>query len=348
MERELLRILNSVKDKTGIEVQAISDNGVHYASTKPTFVPIKQEDFSRDSEVFSDGEYTYFKFIFLGIKFLGLIDGCGTHINNYAHLIIGFIEMSQSKNTHLSFDEEISLIVTGNSTKSRTLHFMNKYLIPKTPCYIFYIKCDDNRAVEVQEFLRSYYGEEGGVVTVSSDSVAYVKHVDSDELIDLMSPSKQAETFKRSIFEELGINVIVYIGGTVKSFTDIAVSYNQALATEKMSEIFGLGSGVLAYKDVMLAKILEDNSPSKIREYYSALLSGGEEELLSDEELMLTGDAFLSNNLNVSETSREMYIHRNTLIYRIDKIERLTGLDIRKFSDALNFRILFILSKLKG
>ena len=348
MERELLRILTAVKDKTGIEVQAISDNGVHYASTKSTFIPIKQEDFARESSVFSDGEYTYFKFNYLTDKFLGLIDGCGVHANNYAQLIMGFIEMSQTKNSHLSFDEEVNLIVTGNSTKSRTLHFMNKYSTPKTPCYVFYIKCNENRAVEVQEFLRSYYGETSIVVTLSPDSVVYVKHVDTEELVDLMTPCKQAETFKRSIFEELGINVIVYVGGTVKSFTDIAVSFNQALATEKMSEVFAFSGGVLAYKDVMLAKILEDNSPAKIREYYSALISGFEEELLSDEELMQTGDAFLSNNLNVSETAREMYIHRNTLIYRIDKIERLTGLDIRKFSDALNFRILFILSKLKG
>ncbi len=348
MERELLRVLNAVKDKTGIEIQAISESGVYYASTKSVFVPLNQEYFSSNDEVFQDAENTYFKFMFGGSKFLGFISGVGSEQKNYAFLIVGYIEMSQSKNTHLSFDEELTLIITGNSSKSRTLHFMNKYSTPKTPAYISYIKCPEGRAIEVQEFVRNYYGETGGVVTLSSNSVAYVKHVDSEDLIDLTSPSKQAETFKRSIFEELGINVTMYVGGTVKSFIDIAISYNQALATEKMSEIFGLGSGVLAYKDVILAKILEDNSPSKISDYFSALLGEGESELLSDEELMLTGDAFLSNNLNVSETAREMYIHRNTLIYRIDKIERLTGLDIRKFSDALNFRILFILSKLKG
>ena len=348
MERELLRVLRAVKDKTGIEVQAISDSGLYYASTINNFIPVKPEDFSSSNDVFCDTEYTYFKFNFGGSKFLGLIFGTSEHEKNYAHLIIGYIEMSQTRNTHLSYDEEISLIIAGNSTKSRTLHFMNKYSTPKTPCYVSYVKCPEGRAVEVQEFIRSYYTENGGVVALSQDSVACVKHIETDEVLDLTSPSKQAETFKRSIFEELGINVIVYVGGAVKTFADVAVSFNQALATEKMSEIFGVGSGVLAYKDVMLAKILEDNSPNKIREYYSALLTGGEEELLSDEELMMTGDAFLANNLNVSETAREMYIHRNTLIYRIDKIERLTGLDIRKFSDALNFRILFILSKLKG
>ena len=348
MERELLRVLSSVKDKTGIKIQAVSENGVYYASTIEEFIPISQELFSSAEEVGTIDNLTYFKFNFGGNKFIGIIEGTDQTQKNYASLIIGYIEMSQSKNNHLSYDEELSLILTGNSTKSRTLHFMNKYSTPKTPTYVSYVKCPENRAIEVQEFARSFYGESVGVVALSSDSVLCVKFIELDEYSDVSSPTEQAQTFKRSIYEELGINVVVYVGGTVKSFIDVAVSYNQALSTEKMSEIFGMASGVLAYKDIILAKILEDNSPSKIDEYFSSLLSVGECELLSDEELMLTGDAFLSNNLNVSETAREMYIHRNTLIYRLDKIQRLSGLDIRKFSDALNFRIMFILSKLKG
>ncbi len=348
MERELLRALNTVKDKTGIKIQVVSENGVYYASTIDEFISVNQDLFSSSNEVGEMDGFTYFKFTFGGNKFIGVIEGVGEEKRNYASLIIGYIEMSQSKNTQLSYDEELSLILTGNSTKSRTLHFMNKYATPKTPAYVSYIKCPENRAIEVQEFARSFYGDSVGVVTLSSDGVLIVKHVEVDEFSEVSSPTENAHTFKRSIFEELGINVVIYVGGIVKSFIDVAVSYNQALSTEKMSEIFGMASGVLAYKDVILAKILEDNSPSKISDYFSSLLSDGESELLNDNELMFTGDAFLSNNLNVSETAREMFIHRNTLIYRLDKIQRLTGLDIRKFSDALNFRILFILSKLKG
>jgi carbohydrate diacid regulator len=63
------------------------------------------------------------------------------------------------------------------------------------------------------------------------------------------------------------------------------------------------------------------------------------------EEMVLTADEFLENNLNVSETARGLFLHRNTLIYRLDKIENATGLDIRKFSDAVTFRLIKILSK---
>ena len=69
-------------------------------------------------------------------------------------------------------------------------------------------------------------------------------------------------------------------------------------------------------------------------------------ELLRDEEMVNTAEEFLENSLNVSETSRNLFMHRNTLMYRLDKIERVMGLNLRKFSDAVTFRIITILFKL--
>ena len=76
----------------------------------------------------------------------------------------------------------------------------------------------------------------------------------------------------------------------------------------------------------------------------------GEEiqEILEDEEMLNTAEAFLQNNLNVSETSRQMYMHRNTLLYRLDKIEKSTGLNVRQFADAVSFRVLTVMYKLLG
>ena len=68
--------------------------------------------------------------------------------------------------------------------------------------------------------------------------------------------------------------------------------------------------------------------------------------MFGDEELYETADAFLESSLNLSETSRQLFMHRNTLMYRLDKIERITGLNIRKFSDAVTFRILSVLHRL--
>ena len=70
--------------------------------------------------------------------------------------------------------------------------------------------------------------------------------------------------------------------------------------------------------------------------------------MFADGEMVATAKEFLHTSLNVSETSRNLYMHRNTLMYRLDKIERATGLDIRKFQDAMTFRLIMILHKLLG
>ena len=92
--------------------------------------------------------------------------------------------------------------------------------------------------------------------------------------------------------------------------------------------------------------MLEDASVNKLEEYLSELMSENAREIFEDEEMLSTAEEFLQSNLNVSETSRNLYMHRNTLLYRLDKIEKATGLNIRLFSDAVSFRVLTVLYKL--
>lgn len=345
MERELSRIMSAVKEKTGIEIQSVSECGTYYASTKKEFIKVPPEYFAAVSDIIQIDGKTYFKFNFGGIKFMGLIDGDSECEKKYAGLITGYVEFSQNNTQSLSYDEQLNLILTGNSTKSKTVEFMNKYSLPKSMLFVMLVKVEQGQSGEIQEFLLSYFGGADGAVAVSPETCAYIRYLDGEE-VETVSTVKQAEILKRSIFEELGVEVTVYVGSTVKNFQEVSVSYFQALTTEKMVEIFGGNGGVYAYKDYLLPKIIEDLSPARISEYSQVLTLEGNSEIFDDKELLLTGDCFLRNNLNISETAREMYIHRNTLMYRIDKIERLTGLDIKKFSDAVNFRILYVLSKM--
>ena len=103
---------------------------------------------------------------------------------------------------------------------------------------------------------------------------------------------------------------------------------------------------VHSFKEYMLIKMIEDLPKYKLNEYLETLLDSGAREIFLDDEMINTAEEFLENSLNVSETSRKLYLHRNTLTYRLDKIEKATGLNIRKFSDAVTFRLITILSKL--
>ena len=92
--------------------------------------------------------------------------------------------------------------------------------------------------------------------------------------------------------------------------------------------------------------MLEDLPKYKLNEYLDSLMDFSTKEIFLDEEITSTAEEFIENSLNISETSRKLYLHRNTLTYRLDKIEKETGLNVRKFNDAVTFRLITILSKL--
>ena len=119
-----------------------------------------------------------------------------------------------------------------------------------------------------------------------------------------------------------------------------------AVTAVRVSAIFHNVGEVHSYREYLLVKLLEDLPKSRMREYLEQFRAESAEEIFEDEEMTETAEAFLESSLNVSETSRNLFMHRNTLMYRLDKIERVTGLNIRKFSDAVTFRILSVLYKL--
>ena len=92
--------------------------------------------------------------------------------------------------------------------------------------------------------------------------------------------------------------------------------------------------------------MLEDLPKYKISEYLDMLLDASARDIFDDREMINTAEEFFNNSLNVSETARKLYLHRNTLNYRLDKIEKSTGLNIRKIADAITFKMITIILKL--
>ena len=92
--------------------------------------------------------------------------------------------------------------------------------------------------------------------------------------------------------------------------------------------------------------LLKQVDSDVLKNYYNEVLSEDAKALFEDDAMVETAEAFFDNDLNISEASREMYMHRNTLMYRLDKIESVCNLNIKKFSDASMFRMLAIIRKL--
>ena len=133
---------------------------------------------------------------------------------------------------------------------------------------------------------------------------------------------------------------------------------NREVTLKEISDFIGIGEEeivrILEYvsftksidKEISYEYYVDERENIDTKIYLETLLDSGAREIFSDEEMLNTAEEFLENNLNVSETSRKLYLHRNTLPYRLDKIEKATGLNIRKFSDAVTFRLITILSRL--
>ena len=149
-----------------------------------------------------------------------------------------------------------------------------------------------------------------------------------------------------NIKEELRIDLIISTGGTIRSFHELVVSYEKVIFTYKFGRLLNPGCNVYSYKDYVLIRLLSDIPKPLLIKYFDGLIEKNGNDVISDEELMDTAEEFMKNSLNISETSRNMYIHRNTLIYRLDKIEKEMGLNLRNFSDAITFRLINILNTL--
>ncbi len=348
MQKELTRILGVIRDKTGICVTALStDKTVEASSFKDYFGVDFNKDFKTETFIDKENCLTYFKFEYSGLKFLGAIKGADEVSKNYATFISEYIERSEPKTEILGYDEQFLQIITGESTKTRTLNFMQKYSVKDGECFCSVFKSEEKRSEEICEFLCDYSlnGKDNAVV-IDDSTVAFLKFAETEYLAEYTSTDEFIKYIVRSLYEELGIRIKVFVGGSVNGLAEASKSYRQALETERYCKVFSAENSVNSYKDFVLFKMAEELPSNKILELYTALNGKNAEEVLNDFELTETADALFKNGLNLSETARVMHLHRNTLIYRLDKIQKITGLNLREFSDALSFRLLTVFYKL--
>ena len=297
--------------------------------------------------VAQDGARTFFRFFYKNTNYVGVLDGAGAEQKTYALLLISYFDARLDTVSTLSKNERLKRILLGESSSKEAYRYVNKYAVKNETCFALALKIP-KRMEETVATLSQY--EENGldiVLKMDDSHCAFVRYLPTAEE-EYHSATDYAEFLAQSLKEELGVDVIVGVGSIVREFRDVAVSYTHATNALRYAEVFDVKGRVHSYREFTLVKMLEDASVNKLEEYLSELMSENAREIFEDEEMLSTAEEFLQSNLNVSETSRNLYMHRNTLLYRLDKIEKATGLNIRLFSDAVSFRVLSVLYKLLG
>lgn len=197
---------------------------------------------------------------------------------------------------------------------------------------------DDN----VQELIRSYVGNNG------KDFVTAVDEKDVIIVKELPDGDKEVDKFARGLIASLKKddvkNVRISYGTVVHEIKEVSRSYKEAKMALDVGKIFFDDKDLIAYSELGIGRLIYQ-LPIPLCKMFIREIFGGKSPDEFDEETLTTIYKFFENSLNVSETSRQLFIHRNTLVYRLDKLQKSTGLDLRVFEDAITFKIALMVVK---
>ncbi len=334
---EMERISKEIAKLPGMEFLYYAENA------RPTGVPVCDKQFEGSTD---DGEYTYFRFLYRGVGYVGVLKGVEETQKNYALLLPAYIESFTDREAELSKTEHLKRILLGECSSLSIYKYTTKFSVKGAACFAIVMRIP-RLMKEVLSVLEQYSGNSlDTVLTMNAETCVFVKYVEETQGDEYRSSVDYAEFLAQSLQEELGLDVLVGVGPTVRELKDISTSYAQAENTLRYADVFNIPGKVHSYREFILVKMLEEIPDSKLAQYFSEITDEHCKEVFDDEEMLGTAEAFLQSSLNVSETSRTLYMHRNTLLYRLDKIEKATGLNIRQFSDAVSFRVLTVLHTL--
>ena len=207
---------------------------------------------------------------------------------------------------------------------------------------IVYIVQIPGNETGVIQLLQNMFPEQDFIINIDNKNIVVIKSLAGNNNKEFIT--KTANAIVDTINSELLLKVYVGIGTPVKSINDIAHSYSEARLALEIGRVFDGDKYILSYGELGIGRLIYQ-LPSKLCELFLDEIFQKEGLEVLDEETLQTIDKFFENNLNVSETSRQLFVHRNTLVYRLDKIERLTGLDLRKFDDAVVFKVAVLVRK---
>lgn len=190
----------------------------------------------------------------------------------------------------------------------------------------------------ILETMRGLYatGMKDFVTAVDERHVILVKALEAVD--DYPQLNRIAHEITDTLNMEAMVGVRVAYGTIVEELKDVSRSYKEADMALQVGRVFYVEKNILAYNELGIGRLIHQLPPSLCEMFLNEVFENGVEERFEEEELT-TVYTFFDNNLNISETARQLYVHRNTLVYRLEKIQKKTGLDVRVFEDALTFKI---------
>ena len=215
--------------------------------------------------------------------------------------------------------------------KSREMQFQNE-----SKRVVYLIHMEQKQDVAVVEMLHKIFPDRQRdfAITINETEVVLVKELRTNDVKEINKYGKQID----SGVSEAGIDHVVGIGSVANQLKDIARSFKEAQVAVEIGRVFDENITMMSYENLGIGRLIYQLPTTLCEMFLSEVFKKGSVDSL-DEETLFTIQKFFENNLNVSETSRKLFVHRNTLVYRLEKIKKLTGLDLREFDNAIVLKV---------
>ena len=209
---------------------------------------------------------------------------------------------------------------------------------------VFILETNHEKDTASMESIRTNLGNRSGdfITAVDEKSIIVVKELEESDGNEELEQT--ARMIISSLEPELREIAHVAYGTVVNEIKEVSRSYKEARMALDVGKIFFDERNVIAYSSLGIGRLIYQ-LPIPLCKMFIKEIFGGKSTDDFDEETLTTINKFFENSLNVSETSRQLYIHRNTLVYRLDKLQKSTGLDLRVFEDAITFKIALMVVK---
>ena len=223
--------------------------------------------------------------------------------------------------------------------KARELRFNNE-----VTRVVILIRITEHVDISVFDVIQNLFPDKNKdfVINLNETDIALIKEVKPN--VDPRDLEKLARSIADSLGAEYYSHVLVGIGTTVEGIKDLARSFREAQVALEVGKVFDTEKTIVSYDNLGIARLIYQLPTTLCEMFLKEVFKRGSIESL-DQETLFTIQKFFENNLNVSETSRKLFVHRNTLVYRLEKIKKLTGLDLREFDDAIVFKVALMVKK---
>ena len=223
--------------------------------------------------------------------------------------------------------------------RAKELHFATD-----APRAVFLVRQIGHNDVAAVDVLSGMFPDkmQDFVLSINESDVAVIKQVapgtTSEEL------EKTAAAIESALKTELRLKTVIGIGTLSEHLRELADSYKEAQTAIEVGKVFDTEKTIMHYENLGIGRLIYQLPTTLCEIFLSEVFKKNSIDSL-DQETLFTINKFFENNLNVSETSRKLFVHRNTLVYRLEKIKKITGLDLRQFDHAIVFKVALMVRK---